>query len=78
MRRLIVGIIAGFAITSLPWLARNHESLRFINFLDLPGGIIAVLLAGGNVHNYSLAVLLAANVGFYASVKYLCRRPRKN
>jgi hypothetical protein len=78
MTRLIVGIMAGCAITSLPWLARNHESLRFLNFVDLPGGIIAVLLAGGNIHNYSLTVLLVANVGFYTAITHLCLRPRRH
>jgi hypothetical protein len=78
MKRLIVGLIAGCAITSLPWLARNHEGLRIINFVDLPGGIVAVLFSGGNIHNYSLTVLLVANVAFYAWVTYLCLRPKKS
>jgi hypothetical protein len=76
LKYMVMGLLAGCVITSLPWLARNHEGLWPINFLDLPGAIVAVLLARGNVHNYNFTVLLVTNVGFYAGVTYLCLRPR--
>jgi len=74
-RLLILGVIVGCAITSLPWLVSklNYEALWPINFLDLPDGIVAVLLSG-NVHTYSLSVLLVGNVGFYACLTYLSFR----
>jgi hypothetical protein len=76
-RYVVVGLVVGCAITALPWLARNHETLWPINFLELPGAIVAVLLAGGNIHNYSFTVLLLANIVFYAGITYLCLRPNK-
>ena len=77
LRHMVISLITGGSITSLPWLARNHEELWPINLLDLPGGIVAVMLAGGNIHTYSLTVLLVGNVAFYAGVVYFCLRPKR-
>jgi hypothetical protein len=74
IERLTVGLLVGGAATSIPWLLRNHEALWPANFLTAPGMVVAVLLAGGNIHNYSLNIALVANVGLYASATYFFLR----
>gem|GEM_PF-5891439 len=78
LTRLIIGVIVGVIITSLPWLARNHEALSPISsILLMPGAIVAILLSGGSIHDYSETILLTANAGFYAWITYLFLRPRR-
>jgi hypothetical protein len=74
IERLTAGLLVGGAATSIPWLLRNHEALWPVNFLTAPGMIVAVLLAGGNIHNYSLSLALVANVGLYALATYFFPR----
>jgi len=59
-------------VTALPWLVSklDIEWLWPIDFLELPGGMVAIILSGGNIHNYNLTVLLAANVVLYAGLIY--------
>ena len=73
--RLSVAFLVGGGITSLPWLASkiNAEVLWPVALLWMPGTIVALVLSG-NVHDYSMTVLVAANVIFYASVTYLFLR----
>jgi hypothetical protein len=70
--RLSVALMVGSAVTSLPWLASkiNAEVLWPTAFLWTPGTMVALVLSG-NVHDYSMTVLVAVNVIFYASVTYL-------
>ena len=41
-----------------------------VGFLMLPGLVLGVVLAGGNVHTYSLGVVEVANFFFYAALTY--------
>jgi len=68
-----MGLLAGAAITSLPWLINklDNDALLPINFLLAPGGIVAVIFGGGNIHAFSLKVLFAANVIIYAALVYM-------
>src|SRR5678816_2425739 len=43
----------------------------------IPGGIVALILSGGDVHAYSLTVLITANVILYATATYLVEKGRK-
>ena len=72
------GFLVGAAITTLPWLVSklDYEALWPVNFVMLPGLTVAVILSGGNVHNYSLIVSIAANVILYAAATYLVLRAR--
>ena len=78
IRRWIFGFLAGGAITALPWIVSKlgYEALWPVNFVMLPGGIVALILNGGNVHTYSLKVVIAANVILYSAGTYLVLRAR--
>ena len=62
----------------MPWLVSKlgYEALAPVNFVMLPGGIVALILNGGNVHTYSLTIVVAANVILYAVGTYLVLRAR--
>jgi hypothetical protein len=70
--RLILGLLVGAAVTSLPWLVSRLgiESLWPINILHMPGTIVALIFSGWNVHTYDFSLLLAANVVFYTGLTY--------
>lgn len=70
--------MVGGAVTTLRWLASklDYEALWPVNFVMIPGGIVALILSGGNVHTYSLTVLITANVILYATATYLVLRAR--
>jgi len=66
--------VTGCLISALPWLTAklNYEALWLISFLATPGTIVAMLLSGWNVHDYSYAALMIGNIGFYALLVYGC------
>jgi hypothetical protein len=73
IRRLILGLLIGSAITAVPLAVGRlgYEVLWPVNVLWLPGAIVAVLLSGGNIHTYSFTVLIVANVSSYTLIGYL-------
>jgi len=75
----VVALLLGCAITALPFAVSrlNYEGLWLINFVEMPGGIAAVLLSGGNIHTYSFTVMVVANASFYWLVLYLLLRAKK-
>lgn len=84
IRRIALGLLVGGVITSVPWLVNklDIEALSLVNSLDMPGAIVAIVLSGGNIHTYSLPVLLSANVLCYALAVFVWLRrkskPRPN
>ncbi len=76
--RLLVGFVVGGAITSLPWLVSklDIEALWPVNFVMLPGSVVALVFSAGNVHTYNLTVMLVANVILYAAGTYFALRSR--
>jgi hypothetical protein len=71
LRRWLFGFAVGGAVTSLPWLATKSGIASFstVDIVMLPGAVVA-LAFNGNVHDYSLAVLVVANVILYAIGTY--------
>jgi hypothetical protein len=78
IRRWVFGFLVGGAVTTLPWLVSrlDYEVLWPVNFVMIPGGVVALILSGGNVQTYSLPVLVTANVILYATATYLVLRAR--
>ena len=76
--QLSLGLIVGGAVTSLPWLVSkmNIEALWPVNLLLTPGTVVAVVLSG-NVHDYSMTLVLAVNVAIYALLTYVFLRARR-
>ena len=78
LKRIALGLLVGCVITSVPWLANkfDNEALWPVNFLETPGMIVALIFGGGNVHTYSLPLLLSANVLCYALAVFVWLRPK--
>jgi hypothetical protein len=74
IKHLTTALLIGSAVSSLPWLLRGHGAFAFTELLLIPGLIFAVVLAGGNVHTYSLTVTFVASAGFYALLAYFYLR----
>ena len=76
--RLLAGFAVGGVITSLPWLVSklDIEALWPINFVMLPGSVIALVFSAGNVHTYNLTLMLVSNVILYAAGVYFLLRSR--
>jgi hypothetical protein len=79
LKRIALGLLVGGMITSVPWLVNklDIEALSLVNSLDMPGAIVAIVFSGGNIHTYSLPVLLSANVLCYALAVFFWFRPKK-
>jgi len=67
------GLIVGGAVTSLPWLASqlNRDDFWPVNLFLAPGMVVCLVMSAGNVHDYSLAVVLIANIFLYAVATFL-------
>jgi hypothetical protein len=77
VRSLLLG--GGFALLpclfdTFPvlWPSRPLDTIlqQAFGFLSLPGLVVGLIFAGGNVHDYSLFVVSAANVFVYSLVVY--------
>lgn len=79
LRRWLISFAVGGAITSLPWLVSKLDVdwLWPINFAWLLGSVVALIFSAGNVHTYSLPVLLIANVVLIATITYFVLRSRE-
>ena len=75
IERFGFALFIGGAITLLPWLMRNFEALWPINFLLVPGAIVALLISG-NVDDYSQLILYAVNLAFFSFFAYILLRVR--
>ena len=77
-KRTIGAVGVATAMSSLPFVFERlpiQPSLDAyiqpcVGFLMLPGLILSVILAGGNVHTYSLGVVEVTNFCFYGLVTY--------
>jgi hypothetical protein len=78
IQRWCIGFLVGSTISSLPWLVSqlDIEWLWPVNLVMIPGTVIAIASAGGNVHTYNEVVLLAANVMVYTVGTYLVLKHR--
>ena len=73
----VLSLTVGGAFALLPVLPVLLPSAPFdsvqplFGFLSLPGLIVAVVLVGGRVHDYSLPVVIAVNVLVYSLTVYV-------
>ena len=89
VKRSVVSLIIGSGLALLPFLFETFPVLwpsppldeavqMALGFLSLPGLIVGAALAGGNVHTYSLSVVVAVNLLFYTLIAYTALRWRHN
>ncbi|HSS97997.1 MAG TPA: hypothetical protein VLK33_13245 [Terriglobales bacterium] len=76
VKRLGAAMAIGLLISALPWFLQNYTVLAPLQLLMIPGAFIAVALAG-NVHAYSLTVVVFANMVLYALPVYFFLRHRE-
>jgi len=78
VKRIVLGLSVGAVITSVPWLVNklDYEALWPVNMLDTPGFIVALVFSGGNVHTYSMPLVISANVLSYALAVFVWLRPK--
>ena len=89
MKRVVVSLILGGGLALLPWLFETFpvlwpsppldEKVQWaLGFLSLPGLIMGIVLAGGNIHTYSPSVVFGTNVLAYTVIVYLMLRWQHN
>ena len=89
VKRSVVSLILGGGLALLPWLFETFPALWpspplddkvqwVLGFLSLPGLVVGVVLAWGNVHTYSLPVVVAINALAYSLITYAVLRWRHN
>jgi hypothetical protein len=76
-KRLLYALLWGLGITVFSCWQMFNQSLVYPDILDwlarcllMPGGILAVVVAGGNVHTYLRSVVVLGNLAFYAGLSY--------
>src|SRR5882724_5050301 len=85
VKRSVVSLLLGSGFALLPVLFETFPVLlpsspfgqtiqQAFGFLSLPGLIVAVVLAGGSVHTYSLPVVIVMNVLVYSLIVYIVLR----
>ena len=60
-RRLIIALIVGVLVTSIPWSASKIDTvspvieaiLRITNYIWMPGLLVALIVSGFKLHDYS-------------------------
>lgn len=64
IRRVSISLVAGCLITALVWLTAklNLAALSPIGFLNTPGFLVAMLLSGWKVHDYSYEAVIFGDV----------------
>jgi len=73
VRRIILSLLFGFAITMLPWILSfaPFEVLVPVAFLWGPGVAIQATFGGGSFQTQSVALPMLLNVGFYGVLMFL-------
>jgi hypothetical protein len=78
--RLAASLLVGVAFAGLQWalIFKEHSPVNRFDIVPYRAaatlfampGMFTAMAAGGNVHSYSSAVVVAANVIFYALITY--------
>lgn len=79
LKQLVLALLVGSAIASLPWLASlaENDSLNAAaSLLLLPGMIVGIVAGGGRVHNTNWTVTLWATYMFWTASVYFFMRWR--
>ena len=81
----LVSLLIGIGATCIPsvwgWLSDGlgiyPMGLTVANIILMPGLAVALVVGGGNVHTFSLGVVLVSNAAIYAVIAYLALNRRR-
>lgn len=71
LKRLGISVMAGSAVTALPWLLSKVDALWPLYLLTYPGAFVAWEVSG-DIYHYSRTILALANVAIYTLFVYGC------